>query len=1026
MPDNTRSAEAGRGALRLRWRLILLLVAIGACAGALAVIGDVFPHAPMVTVLSGGAASGVLGTVGELLRMRRERLDAAEARPQPLSPAAAAAARQQDVEFDSPVFVGREDALEDILRRFGPPVRQGARRRFGRRRAAAGDARSGPLVVAVTGEPGIGKSELASQVAKRVQHRFPDGRLRCDLFGAPAGTARAPRRPERVLAELLRSIDAAPQRDDIPLAALRRTWRTLTRGRRLLLILDDAEDFDQVEPLLPGGDGCAVLITSTNALSDARMYVHRHPLGPLSVQAGVRLLAHPPGAGPAEAPPGPSADLAEIARECGGRPLSLALCRGVLHNGVSTRQLLQELRQDGGENLFTDHSVATAFRILFRERPADEQLLLGRLAKSGLTSIAPWAAAALLRRPVPEAGRLLEELRNRHLLRRAPSAHGSLRYQPVKELNSILRRSTSRELGVAALERPRWSGPATVRAIDRLLAAYAWLAERSAIGRAPREWGFTQPRLPAPEPDPRLGLAPSERPADWFTDERQQIQACLKLTHSGAPLAVEWRLQRALAAHCRAGRVYWADWRAALERTSQLAQRMNSSAAYGISLLERAELAGNEGHHGRAVELAREARSVLAGGDERWEARAARAIGVNLYRMGDRDKGEGELRAAEDSFARRGERWWRARTRCNLGELHRFRGDYEQAHRLLAEARAEFADLGDPEQAAKAGLLLGEVRGHMRRDLEAWLTLRGVLEELEHASGGSWYRARCLRSMGRLDNARLWLQYDDCDMVLAPERQQERTQSLRDFVFRGVLGDYSDRAAVAALVAQWRRIHRDRVRRNLGDDHWPGCTAGWEGGGLPRWDGAGARRLRADQSGWNDRAGVARVEEAHRLLEAAGDTWGSYRTLLILGELRMRTDVQAGLRDMDEAAAGFARLGHRWWQARAWRHSAEALYRQKHYRQAKDKARLAKEGYQGLSNLSGRLRAQVLLGWTLSALGEDRAALDELNEARADALRGHEQGIVPAALLHDVEDARTHVVGEDLHDLHVGPAAARG
>ncbi|GAB3444883.1 hypothetical protein GCM10027570_14550 [Streptomonospora sediminis] len=1009
MPANSRADETGRNRFRLRWRRTFVLVVIGGCAGALAVLGDVFPQAPWTTILSGGAAAGVLGAVGELIRMWRSA-DGTGGEPEP--PASPVPQRpEDDVEIGSPVFVGRDGDAAAILRRFAALTgadRQGGR--FWRRRGGSGavpaQQRTGPLVIAVTGEPGIGKSELAAQVAIRVRQHFPHGRLRCELFGTDA--ARAPRKPEKVLAELLRSIGAAPQRDDIPLPALRRTWRTLTRDRRLLLILDDAEDFDQVEPLLPSGEQCAVLITSTRALTNARMYVHLHPLGPLSTEDGALMLQDRDGHSGGGQPP--AGDLAEIARECGGRPLSLALCRGILQNGVSTRQLLEELRKDGGENLFTDQSVDTAFRMLFRQRPAAEQLLLARLARSGLTAVAPWAAAALLGRPVPEAGQLLEELCNRHLLRRAPSADASMRYRPVKELNSILQRSSPRRLGVAQSERRHWAAAATARAIDRLLVSCAWLAEHAAIRRAPREWGFTEPDLPALVPDPRLGLEATERPDEWFADERQQIQSCVKSAHSSEPLAVEWRLQRALAAHCRAGRVYWADWRAALERTSELALQMEGGTAYGISLLERAELAGNEGYHGRAVELAREARTSLADSDERWAARAARAVGVNLYRLGDRDTGEGELRSAAAVFDQRGERWWRARTLCNLGELNRFRGDFVRAHQLLTGARREFGSLGDTEQAAKAGLLLGEVLGHMQRDLEAWLTLSAVHDALKGSGGGSWYRARCLRALGRLDHSRLGVQYEECDLVFSPERGKERRERIDEHVFRRTLGSWTA-AEYARLAEEWQSERIRTACTLLGKEHWPACTV--EENGIRRWSAEGAaQRLAQDQTRWTAEASVELVHEAHRLLTEAGDDWGSYRTLLILGELRVKTDMQAGLLDMEAAAKGFGDLGHGWWQARAWRHAAEALYQGRYYSEARTKAMLAIEGYRGLSNLSGRVRAQVLLGWILSGMGDNQGAMRELNAAEQEAQQGRAAGIVPESLLQEVHRAMSTVVGD--------------
>ena len=49
--------------------------------------------------------------------------------------------------------------------------------------------------------------------------------------------------------------------EDASLEDLKGMWRTATEERRLLLVLDNAKDHKQVEPLLPGGRGCAVLVT---------------------------------------------------------------------------------------------------------------------------------------------------------------------------------------------------------------------------------------------------------------------------------------------------------------------------------------------------------------------------------------------------------------------------------------------------------------------------------------------------------------------------------------------------------------------------------------------------------------------------------------------------------------------------------------------------------------------------------------------------------------------------------------------
>ncbi|MCW2919092.1 MAG: hypothetical protein JWN52_7160 [Actinomycetia bacterium] len=66
-------------------------------------------------------------------------------------------------------------------------------------------------------------------------------------------------------------------------------WRPLTTGRRLLIVLDDARDAEQVRPLLPGSGGSAVVITGRPRLYGLA-YVHWLKLGGLGEDDSVALL----------------------------------------------------------------------------------------------------------------------------------------------------------------------------------------------------------------------------------------------------------------------------------------------------------------------------------------------------------------------------------------------------------------------------------------------------------------------------------------------------------------------------------------------------------------------------------------------------------------------------------------------------------------------------------------------------------------------------------------------------------------
>jgi predicted ATPase len=112
---------------------------------------------------------------------------------------------------------------------------------------------------------GIGKSALAIKAAHEAAPAFPDGQLYVNLQGATPGLA--PLDPTDALGRLLRALGLDPAAIPAEVEEAAARFRSLAAKRRLLIVLDNAANAQQVRPLLPGSPTCGVLITCRQALA---------------------------------------------------------------------------------------------------------------------------------------------------------------------------------------------------------------------------------------------------------------------------------------------------------------------------------------------------------------------------------------------------------------------------------------------------------------------------------------------------------------------------------------------------------------------------------------------------------------------------------------------------------------------------------------------------------------------------------------------------------------------------------------
>lgn len=278
------------------------------------------------------------------------------------------------------------------------------------------------VIQAIAGTAGVGKTALVVHWAHRVRDRFPDGQLFVNLRGYNPG---APMAPEQALEEFLRALEVPAERIPAGLAARAALYRSLLDGRRVLIVLDNANTAEQVRPLLPGSATCRVVVTSRSRLSGliARDGASRVRVDLLPPAEAIALLRDIIGAGRVAAEP---ESTAELANRCAYLPLALRIAaeRAVTHPHLTLAELAGELAgvHDRLDLLATaaEDDEATAVRAVFswsyHTLAPDAARAFRLLGLHAGPDISAPAAAALTGTVPAQARRLLETLVSTHLI----------------------------------------------------------------------------------------------------------------------------------------------------------------------------------------------------------------------------------------------------------------------------------------------------------------------------------------------------------------------------------------------------------------------------------------------------------------------------------------------------------------------------------------------------------------------------------------------------------------------------------
>jgi DNA-binding SARP family transcriptional activator/tetratricopeptide (TPR) repeat protein len=567
----------------------------------------------------------------------------------------------------------------------------------------AGAASPGTVVICVIGgTAGVGKTALALHFAHQAAGRFPDGQLHANLRGfAPSGTAATPAEAVR---GFLDALGVPPGRIPPGADAQAALYRSLLAGKRMLIVLDNAHDEDQVRPLLPASPASLVIVTSRNQLAGLAAADGARLLGldVLSPDAAAQLLTARIGEDRAAAEPGV---VDEIAALCARLPLALAIAaaRAATRPRLPLSALAAELRGapgrldalDAGEEA---GSVTAVFSWSYSQLSRAAARMFRLLGLHPGPDISLRAAASLAAAGEPRARRLLSELTRGCLL----TEHAPGRYA----FHDLLRAYAATQARDCDPE------PGHHAAAGRILDHYLHTASHSrTLLRRPEQ----EPLALAP---PAPGTRP-ERPADhrqalaWFTAEHHVLLATVTLAAQTGTDRRAWQLPCAMAEYFRR-RGYPHEHRTVMTSALAAATRLDDTPGQAMSLRRLGMACYSTGDYDQARDHLNHCLPLYQQlGDRQGEALTQHNLSLVAEAEGRDADGLGHAEQALRLFRAIGHEAAHAEVLGNAAWLHARLGGYQQARTLCEQALAVTARLGagSPEPAIQD--TLGYIEYHL-------------------------------------------------------------------------------------------------------------------------------------------------------------------------------------------------------------------------------------------------------------------------------------------------------------------------
>jgi tetratricopeptide (TPR) repeat protein/transcriptional regulator with XRE-family HTH domain len=590
-----------------------------------------------------------------------------------------------------------------------------------------------PLVL-VVGSAGVGKTTLVVHAAHLLASHFPDGQLYVNLLGATQ-----PLDPAEVLARFLRELGTAAER--IPASAEERAaqYRTVLADRQVLIVLDNARDAAQVQPLMPGTASCAVVVTARGHMPDL-VGASVVDLDVLPAQEAAALFSRITGEQRAAAEP---AATGEVLAACAGLPLAIriAAARLATRGGWTVRALADRLaneRRRLDELRAGNLAVRASFEVSYTTLPgpqtpggADPAEAFRLLGLWTGPSISLPAAAALLGHPQYPTADALDVLVDARLLE-SPEPD---RYR----FHDLLRVYAADRALSQETEQTRTT------AITRLLTWYLHTTESAAAIIFPHRSNISIGDPPA-QVEP-LGFRSLELALAWCEIERPSLMAATRLAGASGLHEIAWKLPAtAMSFYYR--RSYWEDWgtshelglssaRAIEDRRAEAWMLTNLGMAYGAQ-----RRTGSVGYFERALAICGEV------GDANTMARATNNLATAYAELGMFSEAKQAAERALDLERHRGDRYGEGIALDILGFACRELGQPGEAISHLKRALAISRELGARDAEAESLSELGETYASLGQLSQAITCLRSSLTTRQDL-GDRHLQAMTLERLGR-------------------------------------------------------------------------------------------------------------------------------------------------------------------------------------------------------------------------------------------------------------------------------------